>query len=89
MTKLYKPFVVWERHELSGEKLGQQNGDVPHQFDNEQDARAFIYKVAHMQPCCDRHFRELQFSDYCHGIDFGSWSDFFVIESRDYERPLN
>ena len=30
MTKLYKPFVVWERHELSGEKLGQQNGDVPH-----------------------------------------------------------
>lgn len=89
MEKLYKPFIVWERHELSDQKLGRLDGDVPHQFDSEKDARAFIYKVAHMQPKCDRYFREVMFSDYCRGIDFGSYSDFFVLESRDYDCPLN
>ena len=89
MEKFYKPFIVWERHALSDQKLGQLDGDVPHQFDSEKDARAFIYKVAHMQENCNRNFNEVLFSDYCRGIDFGSWSDFFIIESRDYERPLN
>lgn len=89
MEKFDKPFVVWERHTLSDKELGQLDGDVPHQFDTEKAARAFIYKVAHTQPNCNRNFNEVMFSDYCHGIDFGSWSDFFIIESRNYERPLN
>lgn len=91
MEKLYKPFIVWERHVLSDQELGQRDGDVPHQFDTEQDARAFIRAASILQP---RHnpgglFREIHFSDYCRGIDFGSWCDFFVLESRDNERLQN
>ena len=90
MEKLYKPFIVWERHVLSDKELGQVKGDVPHQFNTEKDARAFIRAASILQPFCNPGclFREIHFSDYCHGIDFGSWCDFFVLESRDEDCRL-
>lgn len=89
MEAIYKPFVVWERLELTDRDLGALPGDVPHQFDTEQEARKFIMQVKDMLGYESPYIREIGFTDYCHGIDFGSWSNFFLLESRDYARPLN
>lgn len=79
--------IVWERRVLSADGLGEIEGDRPHEFENEERARAFMVAYWRTHPKADRYVRYLYFANNCIGVDFGSWSDFLVIENRD--GPLN
>lgn len=77
-----KPFIVWERHALSNEKLGKLEGDVPHYFWTYEKARTFMTTIMALHPDKAPYIRIIQFSPYCQGYDFGSYCDFIVLESR-------
>lgn len=82
-----KPYIVWERHVLSNEKLGEYDGDVPHYFWNYEKARTFMTTVMTLHPDKAPYVRVIMFSPYCQGYDFGSYVDFIVLESKDEVLP--
>lgn len=72
---------VWERHRLDAENLGNEPGDVKHEFERTDYARQFIQFVENGHPAFTHYERLLQLDDYTLAIDFGSWSDFFLVRA--------
>lgn len=71
---------VWERHRLDAQNLGQCRGDVVHEFESLEAARKFMYIVESGHPEFSRHYvRFIELDDHTLAVDFGSYSDFFVI----------
>lgn len=82
-----KPYIVWERHCLSDKQLGEIQGDVPHYFWTYEKARTFMTTVMKLHPNYSEYVRILGFNTYCQGYDFGSWSDFLILESKSDPLP--
>ena len=85
--KINYPYTVWERHVLSDKELGAHDGDVPHGFWDYEKARTFMTTVMKLHPNKSPYVRILGFSSHSQGYDFGSWSDFLVLISKDDPLP--
>lgn len=78
-----KNFVVWERHILDDSNLGLNEGDIPHYFDTRKEANYFAGQLVVKRAADLRCIRFINFSDFCYGIDYGSWSRFLIVQSLD------
>lgn len=86
-VEIGKPYIVWERHVLSNEKLGEYDGDVPHYFWTYEKARTFMTTVITLHPDKAPYVRVIGFSSHVQGYDFGSYIDFLILVSKDEPLP--
>ena len=58
-------------------------GDIPYYFDTREEANRFAGQLMVKRGANLRCIRFIDFSDFCYGVDYGSWSRFLVVQSLD------